>query len=107
MRYTEIILTPDQLRDCGKPGTSTYAYYVNCKQAQAYIDTYLKCANAGGATLGRCYYSGKLVATRVDGGAILPEDIEALMAISRGQIQRHKMLSDTAVEIYWEVDSSD
>jgi hypothetical protein len=107
MRYTEIELTEAEKRECGKPGSSSYAYYERGRRARKYIDTYLKCDNKGGRQLGRCYYSGLLVATRVDGGAIQPEDIEALKAIDRGQIQRHKLLNEKEVEIYWEVDSSD
>jgi hypothetical protein len=43
----------------------------------------------------------------VDGGVIQSEDIEALTAIERGQIQRHRLLNEKEVEVYWEVDSSD
>src|SRR3989304_8000860 len=80
---------------------------VRAYKAGIYIDQELVKVSDGGSVVGRCCSEGNLVYQRKDGGGITDDDVTALLAINRGQINNVRTRTAKEVTIYWLCDSSD
>ena len=105
MKYTDIRLSAAEERNAAIWGPKHYDYYKKAAQATEYLRLFLK-SELKSSSYRNCYGSGTTIFTRLDGGEITGDDLEAIGAVPRGQVNSVKKVDSTHAEVYWVCDSS-
>lgn len=113
MSYLDVPLPPEVLAridaDCLRWRSSPEARERSIRRAQAdrWIAEHLLQADEAVTSRSNCYVAGTETYVRRDGGLISDADVEALLAIERGQVNYVKEKTPTSVIIYYACDSGD
>ncbi len=104
-----IALPPEKLAEINRWsfGKDWTRRAIRAEQARIYIGQHLTRTLNTATPVGWCCNAGTEVWERQDGSPITDDDVTALLAIDRGQVNQVKSRTDKSVTIYWLCDSSD